>query len=440
MSLSYRRLLALAALSLAAAACAAPGSGAPDPSPRAADATAASMVVHRGDFEKTVLLTGELKASEAAELIVPRTPNWQVEVRWLADNGTPVQAGEKVVDLDNSAVASDLEDKEISLREKLSTLTSREAELAGETREKEFAVEKAQAELEKAQIRAKVPEGIVPRQELEDRRLALDKARSELAKAQADLDSQKRSAEADLAVQRIEIRKARREIDAARQAIDRLTLYAPRAGIFLVGDHPWQHRPLQVGDSVWAGVVAGTIPNLSSLEVEAHLPDVDDGAIAPEMLARVILDAYPDETFPAEVEDVAPVAQAEGPSSLRRHFRVRVHLDRTQPDRMIPGMSARVEVVAARRSGVLLAPRAALLPGSGGKGSAVLASGGTATVRLGPCNALECVLQGGLDEGTRLARRTPAQESAAGAPATVPAAVAGADASPSPEEANGETG
>lgn len=425
MSSSFRRLLAPAVLSLAAVACAAPGTGAPDPPSGAADAKAASLVVHRGDFEKVVLLTGELEASQAAALVVPRTPNWQVEIRWLADNGTPVHAGEKVVDLDNSAVASDLEDKEISLREKLSNLTSRQAELAGETREKEFAVEKARAELAKAQIRAKVPEGIVPRQELEDRRLALDKARSELAKAQSDLDSQRHSAEADLAVQRIEIRKARREIDAARKAIDRLTLYAPRDGIFLVGDHPWQHRPLQVGDSIWAGVVAGTIPDLSSLEVTAHLPDVDDGAIAPGMTARVILDAYPSETFPAKVTDVAPVAQAEGPSSLRRHFRVRVHLDRVEPERMIPGMSARVEVIAERRSGVLLAPRAALLEGAGQEGSAVLASGGTAPVRLGPCNDLECVVQGGLGEGTRLARRSPAAEPAAAAGEPAEAAAVG---------------
>ncbi len=418
MSPSFCRLLAPAVLSLVAAACAAPGGGAPGPPSGAAEPTATSLVVHRGDFEKVVLLTGELKASEASPLVVPRSPNWQVEIRWLADNGTAVQAGDKVVDLDNSAVSSDLEDKEISLREKLSTLTSRKAELTGQIREKEFAVEKARAELAKAQIRAKVPEGIVPRQELEDRKLALDEARAELAKAQADLESQRHSAESDLAVQRIEIRKARREIDAAREAIDRLTLYAPRAGIFLVGDHPWQHRPLQVGDSVWAGVVAGTIPDLSSLEVSGRLPDVDDGAIAPGMAARVILDAYPGETFPATVEDVAPVAQAEGPTSLRRHFRVRIHLDRVQPDRMIPGMSARVEVIAARRSGVLLAPRAALLAGAGEKVSAVLASGGTAPVRLGPCNELECVVQGGLDAGTRLARRSPEPEpvSAAGGP------------------------
>ncbi len=415
MYLRLCRAIASAGLILAAGGCGAPGGGTgASPASAASDSAGGALVVHRGDFERRVLLTGELEAAQAAELIVPRTPHWQVEVRWLAENGSPVRAGEKVVDLDNSAVSSDLEDKEISLREKLSELVSREAELAGQTREKEFAVDTAKAELEKARIRAKVPEGIVPRQELEDRRLALDKARAGLDKAEAELASQRASARADLEVLRIDVRKARREIGAAREAIDRLTLYAPRDGIFLVADQPWQRRPIQVGDSVWTGLVVGTIPDLSSLVVTAHLPDVDDGEIAAGMPARVTLDAYPDETFAAAVDDIAPVAQAEDPSSLRRDFRVRLRLGRVEPDRMIPGMSARVEVLAERRAGVLLAPRAALLassaPSSPGAGSAVLAGGARAPVRLGPCNELECVVEDGLVEGARLARRGSSEE------------------------------
>ncbi len=419
MLLRFRRAIALAGLILATASCAAPGGAGPVPAAGATGSGGGALVVRRGDFERRVLLTGELEAAEAAELIVPRTPHWQVEVRWLAENGSPVQAGDRVVDLDNSAFASDLEDKEIALEEKLSALTSRKAELAGEIREKEFAVDQARAELEKAEIQARVPEGIVPRQELEDRRLALDKTRAELAKAGADLEAKRRSADAELEIQRIEIRKARREIDAARGAIGQLTLRAPRAGIFLVADQPWQRRPVQVGDSVWPGLVLGTIPDLSSLVVTARLPDVDDGAIAPGMAARVVLDSYPDESFEARVEDVAPVAQAEG-SSLRRDFRVRLALARVEPDRMIPGMSARVEVLAESRAGVLLAPRAALVPAAGRSGSAELAAGGRAQVRLGPCNDLECVVEDGLAEGTRLARRAPAaaggQPPAAGEP------------------------
>jgi hypothetical protein len=67
-------------------------------------------------------------------------------------------------------------------------------------------------------------------------------------------------------------------------------------------------------------------------------------------------------------------------------------------------MSAKVEVEVLRRAGVLLAPRAALDRGAS-PARALLEGGGEAEVRLGPCNAQECVVEGGLAEGTRLRNR-----------------------------------
>ncbi|MFP3939817.1 MAG: HlyD family secretion protein [Thermoanaerobaculia bacterium] len=405
-----RRLHATAVfglLSCALAGCAAPGPGAP---PAAASGPGSegepALVVRRDDFERRVLLTGALEAEHAIHLTVPRTPSWQVELRWVAEDGSAVQAGERVVELDSSEFVTDLEEKEISLAERLSELERRRAELASQAREKEFEAARRRAELEKAEIGARVPEGIVPRQTLAERRLELDRARLALAKAEADLDSHRRSAEADLEVLDIEIRKARREIEAARRAITALTLTAPEDGIFLMGRHPWEDRKFQEGDTVWVGLSVGTLPDLSSLMVDARLPDVDDGSLAPGMPAEVTLDTHPGETYPGTVREVAPVAQDED-DSLRRFFRAAVDLERTDPDRMIPGMSARVEVIVERRPECLLVPRAALATppptAAGGPGRVALAGGGHAEVVLGPCNEVDCVVEEGLDAGTRLA-------------------------------------
>lgn len=386
-------------------ACAAPGSGA---AAAASDADGGpGPVVRRGELERRVLLSGSLEAERAIHLVVPRTPTWQVELRWMAEDGAAVRAGDRVVELDSSQFVADLEEKEISLAERRSELERQRAELTSQTREKEFEVARRRAELEKAEIEARLPEGIVPRETLAERRLDLDKARIELAKAEADLDSHRRGAAADLEVLEIEIRKARREIEAARRAISELTLRAPEDGIFLVGSHPWEDRKLQAGDTVWVGLTVATLPDLSSLMVDARLPDVDDGAVAPGMPAEVVLDTYPGETFPGTVREVAPVAQDEQGGSLRRFFRTAVDLERTDPERMIPGMSARVEVIAERRPESLLVPRGAVatqpVTVGGGPGLVALAEGGHAEVVLGPCNESDCVVEEGLETGTRLA-------------------------------------
>ena len=75
--------------------------------------------------------------------------------------------------------------------------------------------------------------------------------------------------------------------------------------------------------------------------------------------------------------------------SLRRSFRVTIKLDRLDPLRMRPGLSARVTIRRATQANVILAPRDA----------AGLAK---SDVKLGDCNAFECIVLGGLKEGDSL--------------------------------------
>ena len=68
---------------------------------------------------------------------------------------------------------------------------------------------------------------------------------------------------------------------------------------------------------------------------------------------------------------------------------------------MRPGLSARVEIRRELLRGVLIAPRAAI-DFSTKQPRARLASGKSVAVIVGSCNAQECVVKSGLDEGVRL--------------------------------------
>jgi len=68
---------------------------------------------------------------------------------------------------------------------------------------------------------------------------------------------------------------------------------------------------------------------------------------------------------------------------------------------MRPGLSARVEIDREAKDGVLLAPRAAL-DFSGKTPRARLSGGKLVNVNIGSCNAQDCVVTSGLDEGARL--------------------------------------
>lgn len=361
-------------------------------------AAAGTLKVHRGDLRTRLLLTGELEAGQAEELVVPRTSSWELQIRWMEQDGAAVKAGQKVVEFDNSSFTSELDEKRLSASEAGKELARAEAEARTATAEKEFAVQQKRTDLHKARVSAQIPPDLMAEREVQERQLALRRAEVELAKAEEDLASQRQASAADLEVRRIALEKSRREIRQAEQAVGALTLRSPRDGIMLVADHPWEGRKLREGDSAWVGLTVASLPDLSSMIVNADLSDVDDGRVTPGMEVLCTLDAYPGETYHGRVEDVAAVAQEAPRRPLLRSFPVRIRLDRVDTRRMRPGMSVRVEVLGAEMCNALLAPRAGLDLASDPP-RARLAAGGTAEVRLGPCNAAECVVEKGVREG-----------------------------------------
>lgn len=363
--------------------------------------------VRRATFADDVILTGELEAARGAMIAVPALPQWNTSIKWLAVDGSEVKEAERVVELDNTQFASELDAKKQAATQAAQELQQREAEWAADLKEKTLDVDKKKSELEKAKLDAAIPREVVAAREYEDRQTKLRRATVEHDKARDVLKSQRTGIAADRANLDLKLLKARRDVEQAQRAIDSLVLRAPRAGIVVVKDIPWEGRKLQAGDGVWVGFPLAVIPEMASLQVSAALADVDDGRIAVGMPAVVTLDGYPDVRFPGRVDSISAVAQDANRQSLRRSFKVVIKLDKIDPARMRPGLSARVSIRRETKPNALLVPRVAL-DLSGPKPQALLESGKRVDVSVGSCNAQECVVSGGLEEGQRLASKEAA--------------------------------
>ena len=359
------------------------------------------LSVSRGRFEDRFLLTGQLVAVNADTLVVPRIPNWQTTIRWLEAEGAVVKAGQRAVEFDTAAFAQDLGEKRLAWESAQSDLEQSEADGAGQQAEKEWSVAQKTIALEKAKITAATPLEFVRGKEYQDNQLALARATTELEKATEDLSAFRASSAETVRQKAIAVEKARRELDAAELAMDGMVLKAPRDGILVVADHPWQGRKIQVGDSVWVGLPVVSLPDLTAMQVEAKLSDVDDGRITTGLPVTCILDAYPERTYAGRIAEITPVAQEAAGRSLRRAYNVRIALDVSDAVRMRPGMSVKVEVKPEPRDGVLLAPREGL-DLAGKQPRARLASGKDVDVKLGACNRDLCIVEGGVAEGARL--------------------------------------
>jgi multidrug resistance efflux pump len=390
-----RRLAIVLALGLAA--CDEPGQAEAGP-------VGPPLVVTRGSLAQTVLVTGELEAAKSVDLVTPRTDNWNIAIRWLADDGKVVAEGDKVVEFDNSAILETIAEHELTMITAGIELTSKRAEHAVDIADKRFAVEQKQIELDKAELDASVPVELVSRREHRDAQLALARAKTALATAQGELAAAEKGAKLEDEVKRIEYEKAERQYETAVEQVDALTLTASRAGVAVVGMHPWEGRKFQIGDNAWPGVAVAQLPDLSQMLVKATLSDVDEGTVKAGMRATCYVDAYAERPFAAKVLSVNPVARETSQQSARRFFFVTVQLEETDPDVMRPGLSVKVEVHAAERDDLLLVPRGAL-DLSQDPPRVTRTDGTQLDIEIGECNAQACEVLAGLSEGDELARR-----------------------------------
>ena len=363
---------------------------------------AGPLQVRRGTFTRDVVLTGELEAARGAAITVPTLPNWQTSIKWMSDDGVKVREGERVVELDNSTFTSELDSKRQAELQALQELQQKTEEWAADLKQKALDFEKRKSEMEKAKIAADIPQDIVSARDYADRQMELQRARVEFEKARDILAAQEKAVASDRRNLQIRLGKAQREIGRSERAIADLVLRAPREGIVVVREIPWEGRKLQAGDTVFVGMPLALIPELDSLQVSVALPDVDDGQITVGMPATVTLDGYPALNFEGKVASISAVAQESARQSLRRAFKVVVELDKIDAQRMRPGLSARVLIHRDSKPDSLIAPRAAL-DLSGREPMAWLATGKKVNVKLGACNAQECIVMSGLEEGTRLA-------------------------------------
>ncbi len=352
--------------------------------------------VRVGDFERIVDLTGEVRAERGEALTVPQTRAWQVPIRWLVEDGSTVATGERVAELDASKVSGDLDQKRAAVVEAEASLRRARADAAVRHEQSEFELARAQSQLAETRLQAGVPAEILSAREHDERQLALRRAEAEVGKAEAALARVQAEMRESAGAAELALERTRRELTVTESELGALALAAPKSGIALVQEHPWEGRKLQTGDTVFPGLALIQIPDLDSLYVAATLFDVDDGEIDAGDPARCLADAFPAEPFPCRVREVAAVARELSAQSTRRAFRVVVDFDdrgRARA-RLRPGASMRVEVVAERREGVTLVSRSELRQRRGvvDPRSRV---GELDPGSLGPCNASDCVVATG---------------------------------------------
>ncbi|MBN2384283.1 efflux RND transporter periplasmic adaptor subunit [bacterium] len=314
--------------------------------------------VRRERFIQTRTLTGTLVAERAEEFYVPRTRSWQIQIKWMVAEGTVVKPDDVVVRFDNSALSGQIEELEKTLEDKRKQLLEKKAEQVRQKVDLGLSIKQAEVALAKEEIDAALPAHLVSDYEYQKSRIALKRCQSELEQAQQKATKEHKSMELDL--ERLVLEIERTEINLTRQRgeSEAMSLSAHTSGAVLYALHSWHDRKIQIGDTVGASMVVATVPDPTSLHVEAWINEAGVLSLAKGQPVKIWLDAFPDREFQGVVYQISNSAEKKPRWGETRYFSVIIKLDQVDQEIMRPGMSVRCQVKVKELDDVLVVPLA----------------------------------------------------------------------------------
>lgn len=326
----------------------------------------AVVPARQGEFLVIVRCRGELRARRSVQVAAPKDVP-ELRIVWLAPPASPVKEGDVVIRFDTSRAEQQLQEKEAALKQAQASLDQAiaQARITAEQDRRDLAearyeVERARLEVSKMEVLSKV--------QGEQAEIELTLAEQKLNVREATAALNQASSKSKIASLTRNRDEAQAEVDLTKHRLSQMEVTAPISGIIVYMPNyslGWMNRrPYRVGDQVWAGVVVAEVPDLSTLEMEGKIEEIDRGRIAQGMDVRVRVDALPELNLDAQLDQLSPLTQMSFEWPPAATFRGYAAI--TEPDeRLRPGMNARMDVIVERIPDAISVPSKALFTRNG---------------------------------------------------------------------------
>ncbi len=312
-----------------------------------------------GDVEEKLSYVGSL-LPDASVRLAPKISGRVEKV--LVDVGDRVREGQILAVLEKDELTEEFNEARASLKVYEATLIGKEAELKDQKRK----LDRAKILWEKT---------LIAREEVDT------------------LETQVLSAQAQVELTNAHMTQMKSRLINARIRLESADVISPFAGY--VGK-----RFVDRGALVNSSTPVVTVVDISSVKVNVAVVESDYRKISPGQTAAITADAYPGKRFKGKVARMAPVLDAETRTGV-----VEIELPNPQGD-LKPGMFARAEIVAQRRSGVLLVPKGAQVKTQEGYGVFKILEGGErvglVSIKPGLGRNRWVEVQGSLKEGDQI--------------------------------------
>ena len=306
--------------------------------------------VVRTGIVQSVVATGRLNAQARIDIGAEVTATVQ-EVR--VREGDRVKAGALLLRLSDLEAKAALQQARAALVEARGRATQQAMVAAPVASQAQVQAQAAFTAAERDYQRAHdlVAQGFFSQQKLDDARRALDTARSALESAQVQAQANQSSGvERALALSRVD--QAQAALDVAQARLERLAITSPVDAVVLT-------RTAEPGSMAQPGRVLLTLASQGGLRIDAGVDEKNLRLLTLGMAAKAVADAYPGQTFDAQLSTIAPAVDPQ-----RGTVEVRLALPNA-PAFLRPDMTVSVELVGGAKTDALVLPSSAVRDADG---------------------------------------------------------------------------
>jgi multidrug resistance efflux pump len=303
--------------------------------------------VAKGDFQVLVAVTGELLAKNFEEIRGPdlrsgvfRTTEFRIQD--LVDEGTLVDSGDIVAELDRSNARNSLldMDEQIDVSEnrvetsRLDTTVQLKG-LRDNLKNLELAVEEAQMVLEESTYE---PPATIRKAEIN-----LDKAKRALEQSKAQYSLREQQYKVSMLSAEIQLERQKRQRELMQEIYNGFTIRAPKKGMVIYRrERNGQKR--RVGSSINAfDNIVATLPDLSVMLSKAYVNEIDISKVKRDQEVRIGIDAFPDKKYTGTVISVADIGEQLANTDAKV-FEVMIEVNESDPI-MRPSMTTSNAIV-----------------------------------------------------------------------------------------------
>lgn len=295
--------------------------------------------------EQVTLLTGIITSSEYQLVTAPKTNRWQVQIQWMADEGSIVNKGDLVVVFDSGGIESQLEVNEEKLETDALELLQLEMAKAQAVLEAYGALKLANIMVEKTRIEATVPDGEVSAYEKGKNVIEYEKAITAKIKAKENHTLKLEEQQVELNKKKIEIIKLEEKIAYQRSQLKKLSVKANVTGPVTHAMHQWMAQKVAIGMNIQSSWDVLTVQAASTYQVTTWLHEIDAARIdLQQSTFALTLDAYPNQSYTGKILTVSSQAEQKSQWSDSAYYRVEVGFVEPLKQAVFPGMSVRVEL------------------------------------------------------------------------------------------------